>query len=144
MKKIGILFSGLFLASCGGILNPYSSEFSCPQADTGLCTDPYSAYRLSKQQKQEEVQKVDLEKYVNGRFDNKKEEVSKKDQKIERKQEVSLALQKEQKQKDQEVIIVPPKYVRVLIMPYKDEAGKTIYKERYVYLLLEDSKLIIK
>ena len=138
MKRPLILLTGLFLMSCGNLFNPYKGDFSCPYADKGLCTDPYSAYRLSKQQKPEEVQKVDLEKYVNQRYE-KREEFIKREQTPQEKSEVNL-----RSQRDKDVVIIPPKYVRVLILPYKDETGKTIYKERYVYLLLEDSKLIIK
>lgn len=43
MKKAALLFSAFFLSGCA-FLNPYESDFSCPEGNRGKCVSVQQAY----------------------------------------------------------------------------------------------------
>jgi len=138
------------LNGCGRILNPYESEFSCPQAEQGKCIGIPEAYNESLSQ-EKEVKEYNLAKEA---FSSDVSEEQKKSTSYSRD---SLLLSPAEKQyveslydvltkllKDpQAPVIMPPKIVRVLILPYQNQEGKNLYSARYIYVIVEDPKWVI-
>ena len=40
-------------------------------------------------------------------------------------------------------VIMPPKIVRVLILPYEGNGGKNLYSARYIYVIVEDARWVL-
>ena len=166
----------LFLSGCARVLNPYDSEFSCPQVEKGKCVGIPQAYEESlRGNKVNKEFKVDKKMLLNDRaFDVSLDTYGKNTQESQESKEFNLAReafsdQKKSVSRDelllspaerhyveslydvltkllkdpQAPVIMPPKIVRVLILPYQNQDGKHLYSARYVYVLVEDPKWIL-
>jgi conjugal transfer pilus assembly protein TraV len=112
----------LLLNGCGAVLNPYHENFNCQAPeDAGHCVDTPSAYDeavgINRPLKEEEA---DPEKQVeSARLDR------------------LAQLLKEPKTP----MIVPPRILRVLILPYK--GGENLFMARYAYLQVESARWVL-
>jgi conjugal transfer pilus assembly protein TraV len=118
--SLSLLF--MLLTGCGAALNPYHENFNCQAPeDSGHCVDTNTAYEeaagISQQVKWKEA---NTEKYVDrARFERLAE------------------LLKE----PQTPMIVPPRILRVLILPYKGDGD--LFMARYAYLQVEPATWVL-
>lgn len=137
MKRslIHILFAAAVLAGCSA-LNPYRSEFTCPQMENGKCVGVDAAYDESlKKNAATSSTRVDvgvLEKTA-GASPSKtylmyREEVNRKLAALLRKSITPL--------------VAPAQVIRVLILPYRGEGGE-LFMSRYVYLFADEPRWIM-
>ena len=108
------------------MLNPYNEDFNCrAKDDAGECIDTPTAYQKARfPETTTEVQSGPSNDL---------------NQKIQDNRYRALAdlLQEEKKP-----LLLPPKILRVLLLPYKGE-DEELFMSRYVYLKIEDSKWIL-
>jgi len=120
-----IIFLSFVFAGCG-FLNPYNSEFSCPEADKGKCAPIKSVY-------QEDLQNTDLKRTTENTLKPPSSNLYHKEL-----YEKLAAMLK----KPKTPIVSAPKVVRVLFMPYKGDSGE-LFMQRYVYLMIDNPKWVM-
>ncbi len=126
----------LFLNSCGKTINPYESEFTCPPHEPGKCVSLPQAYVESLENSNvKEGNKTDNTSLLRDPLLLSPAEKAY----VESLYNVLTKLLKD----PQTPIVVPPKIVRVLVLPYQDESGKNFYSARYVYVLVDDVKWVL-
>jgi len=160
LKKIaGLTLTGLLaflITSCGKVanktFNPYQSEFTCPQAEKGKCVGIKEAYQESLKQEKEEAMKEysvvkefekESKKEANATSSYLRGELllsPAEERYVESLYDTLTKLLRE----PQTPVVVPPKIVRVLILPYQNSEGKNLYSARYVYVIVEEPKWILQ
>ncbi|MEM4619883.1 MAG: TraV family lipoprotein, partial [Desulfurococcaceae archaeon] len=124
------------LFGCGAVFNPYESQFECPQAEKGKCVGIPEAYRES------------LSSSANGTYNVYEEIYGKRgetlltpaeERYIEALYQKLTSLLKE----PNTPVVVPPKIVRVLILPYSEESNKALYSSRYIFVLVDEPKWVL-
>jgi len=153
---IPVILFAFLITACGRVankaFNPYESEFACPQAEKGKCVGIKEAYQESlKQEKEEAIKEYSVVKEF--------EKESKKEANAtssylrgelllspaeERYVESLYGTLTKLLKEPQTPVIVPPKIVRVLILPYQNSEGKNLYSARYVYVIVEEPKWILQ
>ena len=119
--RYGCCLIPLLLTGCGAVLNPYNEDFMCQAPEeSGSCVDTKTAY--------EEAIRFNLP--IN---DIKKSEKSVDAARLER---VAQLLKE-----PQTPMIVPPRILRVLILPYKGNGD--LFMARYAYLQVEPAKWVL-
>ncbi len=121
------------LAAGCSLLNPYQGEFPCPQAEKGKCQPLKAAYEDS------------LKKCPGGNCGNTaaaagrtmKEGIAE----AAYQQEVFATL-RGLLEKPRAPMTVPPKVMRVLLLPYRGDANE-LYMARYLYFFSEDPRWIM-
>ena len=125
-KTILAVLSIVFLAACstaGNAINPYKSNFNCPYKESGKCISMTGAYDESRQQA--DPAKATLIR-TNGETAYQ-EGVYKK----------LTGLLEEPKTP----LIAPPKVMRVLLLPYKND--RDLYMYRYAYFVVDDFRWVL-
>ena len=124
----------ILLGGCS-ILNPYKSEFTCPQKENGKCVAVEKAYdeslagKTGKGERSEPLKKDGLEKGADKRGALLyQEEVYRKLTGLLREPVTPL--------------VAPPRIMRVLLLPYKGEGGE-LFMPRYVYFMADDPRWIM-
>ncbi len=166
MKKTFFVFIlSIFVLSGCSILNPYKSDFSCPDYDKGKCIQVEDAYKESVKgrgaainsaerdkacrQCLAEAKKRDLpeEAYCSSCY-NRPEGAKGVAYDLENgktetlyQKEVNKKLTAMLKQPNTP-LIAPPKVMRVLMLPYKGDLNE-LYMMRYVYLMTDDPRWVI-
>ena len=149
--KLGIAFLAIFgLSGCvsiSKIMNPYSAEFSCPQAEKGKCVSIQQAYVESLQKPQQDLlfspTSQDKEKSVNTTSFNA-QSVFPQEALVESYGRYNEALIKRLQQmleNPKTPVLAPPQVIRVLILPYAADKN-TFYAERYAYVIVEDPQWV--
>lgn len=140
-----LFVSLVLLNGCAKVVNPYSSQFECPQAEKGKCVDISTAYEISlSQEKEREISKAQG-------FDNKTDNATSylrgelllspaEKAYVEGLYNVLTKLLKD----PQTPIIAPPKIVRILILPYQGADDKKFYSARYVYVIVDEPKWVLQ
>jgi conjugal transfer pilus assembly protein TraV len=120
--RCGLFLLPLLLTGCGAVLNPYHENFNCQAPkDAGHCVDTPSAYDEAVGTKQP-----------------LKGEAANPEKQIESARLDRLAqLLKEPKTP----MIVPPRILRVLILPYK--GGEDLFMTRYAYLQVDSARWVL-
>lgn len=141
MKTISSwLFLTIILGGCSAVLNPYASEFSCPETDKGKCVAVKTAYDESLNplvkpepgEKKEECKDCGKEKAaVPGAAG---EETEYREALFRR----LAGLLKE----PETPMVAPPQVMRVLLLPYRGDGGE-LFMARYAYIFLDRSKWIL-
>ena len=151
--SVCITLTFLFLTGCAGILNPYDSEFTCPETNKGKCIgvrDAYDESLTGLDEYGETCSDDDCEEREE-REDNKKDE--KKKEKLEEKKNHTFASEPERLyydsvykemagliQEPSTPVALPPRIIRALIFPYASDKDKNnvLYMPRYIYFFVED------
>ena len=112
----------LLLSGCGAALNPYHENFNCQGPDdSGKCVDTPSAYAeaagINPLVKEE---KANTERDVDGA----------------RLERLAALLQE-----PQTPMIIPPRILRVLILPHKGDGD--LFMARYAYLQVESAQWVL-
>ena len=125
MKPYKIFFLCLFsllLTGCGAALNPYHENFNCQAPeDSGRCVDTPSAYEEA----------VGINPLVKGQEVNMKKHVD----------EARFERLAQLLREPRTPIIVPPRILRVLILPYKGNGD--LFMARYAYLQVESPRWVL-
>ncbi|MEN6317924.1 MAG: type IV conjugative transfer system lipoprotein TraV [Syntrophaceae bacterium] len=128
----------LFTA-CGGIFNPYKSEFDCPMRDKGQCVSVPEAYdesiiRTSQEATRHAQKKSDTSKTG----DDREQQFDPKDI---YQQEMAKKLTAYIRQPSTP-FLAPPTVMRALILPYKASA-KDLYSERHIYIIVDEPQWVM-
>lgn len=136
-----ILIAALLLSLSGcaylgdKLLNPYSSEFQCPLADKGECIKLKDAYEKSLRQTAEQaaLKEINIREEAGGNPPQNQEtryqgEVFKK----------LAGLLSE----PETPVIVAPKVMRVLFLPYKAD-GNVLMMPRFAYFFLDEPQWVL-
>lgn len=138
MKRGLYLFAFAVLLGGCSILNPYKSEFTCPQKENGKCVGVETAYDESLQKKNKDGGSLEpATKNSPGKSSTGPA------------QKVNLLYQEEVYRKLTGLLrdpvtplVAPPRIMRVLLLPYKGEGGE-LFMPRYVYFMADDPRWII-
>lgn len=146
MRKV-VLLIGLalitLLTGCASVLNPYKSDFHCPETDKGKCVSVQNAYLESIQQNYKEEDEEKSEKLKDVDYSVPKEDDGKRVQK--QNNVYQEALYRELAGLLNEPLspmVAPPVVMRVLLLPYKGDTNE-LYMLRYVYFFVDGPKWIL-
>ena len=145
-----------FVTAGCSIFNPYEEDFACHAGkETGKCVTIKDAYEESLQGKtQSKVTNDRLEVTRRGRLIKKNKTGKVKKEKNESKtgepfrdvevtyQERAFEKLSRMLEKPKTPLMSPPVTIRVLFLPYKDEANR-LYMSRYVYLIVDQAQWVI-
>jgi conjugal transfer pilus assembly protein TraV len=126
---LGALLLAL-LASCntvGNTINPYKSNFNCPYKESGRCISMTGAYDESRQGKSQPTDPAKEGLTPTSGEKAYQEGVYKK----------LAGLLEEPKTP----LIAPPKVMRVLLLPYKND--RDLYMYRYAYFVVDDFRWVL-
>lgn len=133
-----------FFMGCASVLNPYESDFDCPETDRGKCVSVRGAYGESIEKNSDTDSAKDAadaaqqEKEAGKESDKSgTEERNINDYHASRYRELSGLLQE-----PVTPLVAPPKVMRVLLLPYTGDANE-LYMMRYVYFFVEGPKWIL-
>ena len=110
----------------GNTINPYKSNFNCPYKESGRCISMTGAYDESRAEKGQPTDPAKGLIATNGEKAYQ-EGVYKK----------LAGLLEEPKTP----LIAPPKVMRVLLLPYKNE--RDLYMYRYAYFVVDDFRWVL-
>ena len=130
------------LTGCvGKLLNPYESDFSCPNDDPGQCATMRKAYEASLNQGWHTdgapVKNKDGKTVVMPPVKMETQRVEDLNTIARFERQTSLI------QQPVTPIVAPPKVERILFFPYQDSDKKTLYMARYVYYITEDPTFVL-
>jgi conjugal transfer pilus assembly protein TraV len=167
MVKKGIKFLAIFLVVLGfsgcasKLMNPYSEEYSCPQAEKGKCVSIKQAYLESLQNQPPDLL-FSPSPQVNSLFSSpffstpqvnsqpanatsfSAQSVFPQETLVESYGRYNEALIKKLQQmleNPKTPVLAPPQVIRVLILPYAADKN-TFYADRYVYVIVEDPQWV--
>jgi len=134
------LVTVIFLSGCSAALNPYASEFSCPETEKGKCVAVKTAYEesLNPLVKPEMGAKE-------GECKDCREEKSPASGQTPPESEYREALYKRMTgllKEPETPMVVPPQVMRVLLLPYRGEGGE-LFMARYAYFFLDRPEWIL-
>jgi len=151
-KILAVFLMVLGFAGCASkVMNPYSEEFTCPQAEKGKCVPIKQAYLESLQSSQETLlytptptatSQADKQKENGTSFSV--QSIFPQDNFIEAYGKYNEALLKKLQQileNPKTPVLIPPQVVRVLILPYAADRD-TFYAERYAYIIVEEPQWV--
>ena len=139
MKRVLCLLTLTALLGGCSVLNPYKSEFTCPQKENGKCVGVDNAYYESltktkdKGESPEPVKKDGLKKVPASGAGQRSELLY---------QEEVLRKLTGLLKEPVAPLVVPPKVMRVLLLPYKGESGE-LFMPRYIYFMADDPRWIM-
>lgn len=160
IKLFGALLGlGLMLQGCASVTNPYEKDFSCPRMENGKCVGVDTAYKDSLQK---DVEKVKTMYEIEQEEKRSNEEVKKIEnyypsledrgsvsaeedltpEKLYYAEQYFNKLTKILKEPKTPVMVMPS-IARILILPYQENSGKTLYFSRYVYVILDEPKWVL-
>ncbi len=137
--KIILATSFLTLScSCTPILNPYEENFKCGASDDmGECVDTITAYHSARFP--EPIKLTDASVTAPHPVDPVITSLKARDHQLEyaRYQAITEFLEE-----PQQPLLLPPKTLRVLMLPYEGRDGE-LFMPRYVYLQVEDARWLV-
>jgi len=148
VRIISVSIIALFvLSGCSSILNPYSSDFTCPKTENGKCVDIETAHEESLAKtgkKNSETQKASCE----GKECANKDKAGKEETSV-KAITPDITYQDELHKKlagllaqPTTPVVAPPAVMRVLMLPYKGDENE-LYMMRYVYIILDGPKWVM-
>jgi conjugal transfer pilus assembly protein TraV len=139
MRRVVLLFVlAILLAGCASILNPYESDFQCPDTDRGKCVSVQDAYTESAKKNYAKEHKDELKSEKPNEGDALESQHKKNNDYQEALYKELAGLLKE----PLTPMVAPPKVMRVLLLPYKGDSNE-LYMIRYVYFFVEEPKWIL-
>ena len=139
MKRISCPLMFLILLCGCSVLNPYRSEFTCPQKENGKCVGVDSAYYESLTKTKDKIENPESLKKDNS--DKAKTKVGGQKSENLYQEEVYRKLAGLLKE-PVTPLVAPPKVMRALLLPYKGEGGE-LFMPRYVYFMADDPQWIM-
>jgi len=139
MKRVLYLLTFAFLLGGCSVLNPYKSEFTCPQKENGKCVGVDSAYYESLTKTKDKIENPESLKKDNS--DKAKTKVGGQKSENLYQEEVYRKLTGLLRE-PVTPLVVPPRVMRVLLLPYKGEGGE-LFMPRYVYFMADDPQWIM-
>lgn len=155
MKHTIIFLSLSFLLSGCHLINPYENDFSCPDTFHGKCISVNAAYEDSLTGNDMAYNKT-INSCIGGSCpDNPEQEINESKQKVTiakagtvedrnyNAYKSSLYTRFDQLLREpQSPVVVPPKVMRVLFLPYRGQEGE-FYMYRHIYFFVDDPKWIL-
>ena len=147
-KLILIFYSFLFLAfalsGCAGVMNPYHSNFQCPNFKNGRCVSVEDAYKESTGQYHDLWKKGTSPGGTSpGGGPDNGERIQKAGPSIADEYQSALYGRLDGLLKSPvSPMVVPPEVMRVLILPYTGRDNE-LYMARYVYLFLSGPRWLL-
>ncbi len=154
--RIGIvtLFFAATVASfnygCSPILNPYSSDFTCPKTENGKCVDMEAAHEESLAKTGKKYRETGRPP-CNGKDCESKNKTDKEKDRINKDNlpTPDIAYQDELHKKlagllaqPTTPVVAPPSVMRVLMLPYKGDENE-LFMLRYVYIIVDGPKWVM-
>jgi len=151
IRIIALSIITLFAVSgigCSSILNPYSSDFTCPKTENGKCVDIETAHEesLAKTGKKNSETSKPL---CDGKDCGDKDKSGRNKGKDDKASTPDIAYQDELHRKLADLlaqpttpIVAPPAVMRVLMLPYKGDENE-LYMLRYVYIIVDGPKWVM-
>jgi conjugal transfer pilus assembly protein TraV len=139
MKRVLYLLTFAFLLGGCSVLNPYKSEFTCPQKENGKCVGVDSAYYESLTKTKDKIENPESLKKDNS--DKAKTKVGGQKSENLYQEEVYRKLTGLLRE-PVTPLVVPPRVMRVLLLPYKGDGGE-LFMPRYVYFMADDPQWIM-
>lgn len=138
IKAIILVPSMFAMSACASVFSSYESDFSCKNSDFGNCESPMQAYNRAIGAHTDPAAQVVT---PDGEHDHHHAE---KQTDFEGYQNAVYGEVAELVKEPDTPILVAPKTVRTLVMPYSDpNKSDRLYMPRYVYSILEDSKFVL-
>lgn len=139
MQRIAILVFLVLTVSlmgCASILNPYSSDFQCPETDKGKCVSVQTAHS-------ESVGKNDSNNKVKTLKDELKESDRQKNQKSDSAYQEALYKKLAGLLIEPNTpIVAPPQIMRVLFLSYGGDDNE-LFMPRYIYFFVDEPKWVL-
>ncbi len=143
MKKVrfSIFLAAMTIVSGCSVLNPYRSEFTCPQMENGKCVSVDVAYDESL--KKGKSGKIPESAVLTGGtvLEQAKEEGLGQKSDLLYRDEVNRKLAGLLRE-PVAPFVAPSQVVRVLFLPYRGESGE-LFMSRYVYFFAEEPRWIM-
>jgi len=143
-----ILIAASLVSSGCAVINPYESDFSCPDTYHGKCISVQGAYEETISGKDDAYIR-DINTCIGGNCPEQggKGPAPEKSGTIEDRNynayRSSLYNRYDQLLREpQTPVVAPPKVMRILMLPYKGESGE-FYMYRYAYFFTEEPKWIL-
>lgn len=143
-RVVSLIVLAAFFMGCASVLNPYESDFDCPETGRGKCVSVRDAYGESLEKNPSTGGKKDAgdtakQKREDGKESGKPgpEEREITNYHASRYRELSGLLQE-----PVTPLVAPPKVMRVLLLPYTGDANE-LYMMRYIYFFVEGPKWIL-
>lgn len=141
MKNLTVLcLCFAFLAfGCASILNPYESDFQCPNADKGKCASVGEAYNASLDKKKQEGAQDKKDK-------QEKVDLNAHDKQSDAPTEYQTALYKKISGLLKEPVtpmVAPPPVMRALFLSYPGD-GDELFMPRYIYFFLGKPRWVLE
>ena len=141
MRMTAIMALCVLITACGGIFNPYKSEFDCPMRDKGECVSVPEAYDETLNRT---LQKTNCKSSGCANKDDTPEAAAAAEKINPRdiyQREMAKKLTAYIRQPNTP-FLAPPTVMRALILPYKASA-KDLYSERYVYIVVDEPQWVM-
>jgi conjugal transfer pilus assembly protein TraV len=139
MKRVLYLLTFAVLFGGCSVLNPYRSEFTCPQKENGKCVGVDNAYYESLTKTKDKIENPESLKKDNS--DKAKAKVGGQKSENLYQEEVYRKLTGLLRE-PVTPLVAPPKVMRVLLLPYKGDGGE-LFMPRYVYFVADDPRWIM-
>lgn len=136
MTRYSMPLLGLLLCGCSTVLNPYQSNFNCPDTENGKCVSVQSAYRESLNP----LVKSESEGCADCGKGRPAETVASPEE--QRYRAALLSRLTGLLREPETPMVAPPQVMRVLLLPYKGDGGE-LFMPRYAYFFVDRPSWIL-
>ena len=137
-KLIPAFILAIVLSGCAGTMNPYSSDFQCPETEKGKCVSVKTAYKESTEKKRDNSGNPEIKTDPKEGPKGQKEKPSNTLYQSALYDRLNRLLTR-----PDSPVVVPPQVMRVLILPYTGDE-RELYMYRYVYIFVDEPRWLLK
>lgn len=146
MRKIAVLmmfFAVFAVSGCAGVMNPYNSNFQCPETEKGKCVSVQTAYgeTLKENTKGKDCKDCDTNRKEENALRRELEDIKPKSSASDYQTALYRKLAGLLKEPVTPVV-APPQVMRVLFLSYTGE-NEELYMPRYVFFFVDKPKWIL-
>ena len=128
----------MVITGCAGVMNPYKSDFQCPETDKGKCVSVQTAYKESAEKKRENIATSEV------KTDQKEAQKGQKEKPSDTLYQSALYERLNRLlTRPESPVVVPPQVMRVLILPYTGDE-RELYMYRYVYIFVDEPRWLLR